>query len=78
MPRNVRNWWVELDVDGVRKANTGPVGRDGTIDVFLYARDHGAAINSFHIAGRVLNDGRLHLTVDGPDGREVAEHVTER
>lgn len=77
MPRNVRNFWVDLDVDGRSRVGTGPQRHDGGIDLHLYVRDRGAVIDSFRIAGRSIS-GKLYLTVFGPDGREVAEHVTER
>jgi hypothetical protein len=76
MPRNVRNWWATVHSD--RDVSTGPVAKDGTLDIDLLARDHGSIVESFRLRGRAYNDGTLEMIVYGPDGQEVARHVTVR
>jgi hypothetical protein len=77
MPRNVRNFWCDLDVDGRSRIGTGPQGRDGGIDAHFYIRDHGSVTESFRVEGRAFG-GKIYLTVIGPDGRQIGTHETER
>jgi len=61
MPRNVRNFWLTLDVDG-KKTNvaTGPRSRDGGFYLTILVReDGGICDNAVIVEGKVLSDGHL-------------------
>lgn len=43
MPRNVRNFWIEVDVDGRKTViKTGPRSKNGGMTIRLYQRHKGA------------------------------------
>ena len=41
MPRNVRNFWLDLDVDGRSRIETGPRSKDGGFRLTILIRDAG-------------------------------------
>lgn len=62
MPRNVRNFWIELNVDGSKTAvETGPRNRDGGFSMTIQVRRNGEPAVAMQIAGRVGPDGKLQL-----------------
>jgi len=66
MPRNVRNFWVNLEVDGRRtEIATGPRRRDGGFTLTVYQRDDGGIMRPLYVHGHAHDDGRLVLTVRG-------------
>lgn len=72
MPRNVRNFWIELDVDGSRsQVATGPRNADGGFRLSIKQRDNGGIAHTLTVDGRV-SDGRLVLKAYTPDGRAVS------
>lgn len=76
MPRNVRNFWLEAQVDG--RASTfasGPRSRDGGFTLDLYQRDKGTVAHVALIVGRVLSDGRLCLSMETLS--DARPHVVE-
>ena len=61
MPRNVRNFWIDLNVDGRKSTvSTGPVSKDGGFSMTIKIRNNGS-ISPFKLTleGRVLPDGTL-------------------
>lgn len=75
MPRNVRNFWVTLSVDGKKTdVATGPVRRDGGFTLSVRMRDEGDIIRVFTMEGRADDDGTLTL-IAGPDNPEVAPNT---
>ena len=73
MPRNVRNFWIDADIDGrATRLAGGPVSKDGGIDVSIKMRSEGAVEEAMRIEGWAGSDGRLYLKVsvgamlDGP------------
>ncbi len=65
MPRNVRNFWVELSIDGrPTPIAGGPRNKDGGFDLVVKMRDKGGIKEAFAVNGRVLSDGRLVVTVE--------------
>ena len=65
MPRNVRNFWIELQVDGRRSmVKTGPVAKGGEFRIDLYIRDGGAVKDAGAIHGRCYADGTLEIFHD--------------
>ncbi len=63
MPRNVRNFWVELEVDGKKtKIATGPVAKDGGFHLRVLIREGGSIANgSLQLSG-LVKDGELSVT----------------
>lgn len=70
IPRNVRNFWIECDIDGRESTlSGGPRAKDGGIDITLYQRDKGSIITAATIKGRVSGDGTLTLDIRGKEGK---------
>ena len=64
MPRNVRNFWLELDIDGRKsRVATGPVGRDGGFNMTILVRDQGDIKRAARITGRANDAGDLDLEI---------------
>lgn len=63
MPRNVRNWWIEGNIDGRDSTLTGgPVSKDGGIDITIYQRDKGQVTKVVRLSGGAYG-GTLCLEV---------------
>lgn len=59
MPRNVRNFWIELDVDGKKTPiATGPVKKDGVFYLTVSMRNEDGTIhkNAISLEGFVMNE----------------------
>lgn len=70
MPRNVRNFWIELSVDdAVKRVETGPRAKDGGFDMHILMRDKGSIITALSVRGYVDREGKLQL---------IAEHDADR
>ena len=71
MPRNVRNFWIEADVDGKKQSvATGPRRKDGGFDMTILMRDDGEVSRQKYltILGRVnqtTGELKLHVTAHG-------------
>jgi hypothetical protein len=77
MPRNVRNFWLELEVDGSRtKIETGPRSKDGGFTLKILMRREGDIMRPVTITGRE-QDGRLTLSAHWMGGNP-AEIVAVR
>ena len=64
MPRNVRNFWVTVDVDGkATRVATGPRGKAGGMDITLYQRDAGEVVKVCDILCRCNEEGTLSTEV---------------
>jgi hypothetical protein len=64
MPRNVRNFWITVQIDGrERMIAAGPAGADGGLDCRFYVRHKGAVVPAFDIAGYAFDNGELWLDV---------------
>lgn len=61
--RNVRNFWVDLDVDGRSHVATGPARKDGGFELNIKMRDGGSVKDALRIVGNALEDGTLELHV---------------
>lgn len=69
MPRNVRNFWIEIEVDGKKtKVATGPISKDGGVRVVVKMRDHGEIVEAGVLTGRAHSGGSLELSWDSPGG----------
>ena len=72
MPRNVRNFWIELQVDGKKvPIATGPRGKDGGFVCTIRMRDNGQVTKPLTVVGRVMENGTLVLDLDGEDTNGV-------
>lgn len=73
MPRNVRNFWIELDVDGRgNMVKTGPRRKDGGFDCQFFIRDLGEVKRSIAVIGRVHGE-KLMLKIVGIPGQDDVE-----
>ncbi len=64
MPRKVRNYWVEIDVDGRESPiGTGPRNKEGGIGVRIYMRNKGTVEKILDISG-TANGNNLRLSVN--------------
>lgn len=58
-PRNVRNFWIELDVDGRKeRIATGPRSADGGFMLTIKMREKGTVKEALVIEGVVRADGK--------------------
>ena len=74
MPRNVRNFWLEANIDGRDTTlEGGPISKDGGFRLTIYQRHNGDVVKALDITGQVSHDGELQLWV----GNEKAK-VTRR
>jgi hypothetical protein len=56
--RNVRNFWIELDVDGKQtRVECGPQAKNGGFQLKVYIRDEGESVKAMYLQGIALNDG---------------------
>lgn len=76
MPRNVRNFWIELDVDGRKtKISTGPVRKDGGFRLKIFQRNLGRVMEVVNISG--VADGEA-LVIDGTENGSQIRIETRR
>ena len=71
MPRNVRNFWIELNVDGRTPIAAGPVARDGGFELTVKQRDKGGILYALTVRGYADDNGGLVLWAE-PDGEAVS------
>ena len=78
MPRNVRNFWVELDVDGRRsRVETGPVRKDGGFSLTIRARERSSiSPTTLEVRGYVDGSGKVlslsaRFVARRPDGQTI-------
>lgn len=82
MPRIVRNFWIELEVDGKKtKVATGPRNRNGGFTLNIKVRENGEiSTKSVKITGTATGNGKLYIlgeTFGVASGRSL-NLVTER
>lgn len=59
-PRNVRNFWLEITVDGrVRRVNVGPRDKDGGFRIRVFQRSRGQVLEVGDFHGYVWLDNSL-------------------
>lgn len=78
MPRNVRNFWIELDVDGKTRVETGPLAKDSGFHLVILMRENGGIIRAMEIDGRQLSDGSLVLSAVNAATGDVISVNTKR
>lgn len=81
MPRNVRNFWLSLSVDGRKeRVETGPVRADGGFSLKILIRENGRISDTYLlITGTAREDGKLTVELDTrPTGLSGALLETNR
>jgi hypothetical protein len=77
MPRNVRNFWIDLDVDGRKgRVGTGPQAKEGGFDMVIKTRDYGEIRKAVTILGRAKPDGTLTIRIEAAGQEEIT--ITRR
>lgn len=62
MPRNVRNFWIDLRVDGkATRVETGPVSKEGGFEARVLMRHNGSVVDAASLWGNCDADGNIHL-----------------
>ncbi len=65
MPRNVRNFWIEAEVDGkATPVAFGPKNADGGFTLTVKMRDNGGSLAPVHIEGNTSVEGELTLWIN--------------
>jgi hypothetical protein len=79
MPRNVRNFWIEADIDG-RKSPfaAGPVSKDGGFSLRISMRDKGRIVEPLNLYGIATEDGGLELRIVTGDGMNFERFSADR
>jgi hypothetical protein len=74
MPRNVRNFWLELEVDGKKsRVATGPRRSDGTFSCRVLIRENGRVSDrAVTIYGVVRDGGSLEIRADSDEPEHKA------
>ena len=78
MPRNVRNFWIELEVDGRRtKVACGPAARDGGFTLTISMRNRGNVVRDvLEVRGLADDSGKLRILAEtSSQGDVFAEAV---
>ena len=79
MPRNVRNFWIDGQVDGRQSdVSGGPRAKDGGIRVDIKQRDNGSVTDAVTIKGYADSEGNLSLRVYDKDDNLIFENKTKR
>lgn len=64
MPRNVRNFWITLDVDGKKsKVATGPRNRNGGFECIIKMRSEGQIFEEDIVIQGIVRNGLLTLNI---------------
>lgn len=80
MPRNVRNFWLTMDVDGRNSPlASGPVGPAGGFSAEVSVRRDGQVMPGVRLLGIAHPDGSLEIRVQGFDqnGNVIGRFVVE-
>jgi hypothetical protein len=73
MPRNVRNFFIEGQIDGSKTPiGTGPVSAGGGFELVVRLRENGAVSSrALYVRGYVADDGILVLIASDGHAQEV-------
>jgi len=75
MPRNVRNSWVELDVDGrASTIATGPRRTNGTMTATFYLRNNGDVVRVLTVRQFVEDDGTITFAIAQTPESHALQH----
>ena len=67
MLKNVRNFWIEADVDGSSSITAGPKSKDGGFSLSIFMRDEGSIKKVVNITG--VGGSELKLSIHTEDGK---------
>lgn len=71
MPRNVRNFWIDADIDGRKETlSGGPNSKTGGMRAMIYMRDKGDVSHAVTI-NATERGGKLELEIWGPNQDKV-------
>jgi hypothetical protein len=73
MPRNVRNFWIDLNVDGRNGIGSGPKNKEGGMNATINIRHEGSIYKALKISAWSGDDGRLILEVESPLSKNTPE-----
>ncbi len=75
MPRNIRNFWIELEVDGrSKRIETGPKTGTGGFDMVIRLRENGTTSDKYmHIRGNSYN-GKLEIRATECNGKDIDQN----
>jgi len=63
--RAVRNWFLDVEVDGRSPIQTGPKGKDGGFSLRLLQRKEGGVVEVLTLRGGIERNEQLSLSLDG-------------
>ena len=76
MPRNVRNFWIEAEVDGRKTPIAfGPQGGDGGFRLTIFMRNEGEVEEVAHVEGACHLDGRTLILWFDQEGTTKDEDI---
>jgi len=78
MPKHVRNFWIEGQVDGRRGTiSGGPIAASGGFRLTIFQRNKGEVMEAVRIYGYPDKNGKLRLNIVADNGQAI-EVITER
>jgi len=79
MPRNVRNFWIEVQADGVKNlVATGPQAKDGGFKVVIRQRENGGiSPRTIEVVGVTDSNGMIRTTTSVMKNGEAESSVIE-
>lgn len=79
MPANVRNFWIEADIDGIAsRVATGPRAKDGGFSLTVKQRDGGGIITALKVRGWIDSTGVIRLEAEGMGHERAIVIKTQR
>lgn len=79
MPRNVRNYWIEANIDGrPTRIAAGPRRKDGGFALSVLMRDQGGIVDALTVEGYADPDGTLTLNVFNADANNIYQRKAQR
>jgi len=78
MPRNVRNFWIDLNVDGRSNIATGPKCSGGGFTQTVYVRNNGEVHVAGTIRGEIHADDTITMVWHPRGGQPVVLSETKR
>ncbi len=79
MPRNVRNFWVEVEIDGYKHMlKGGPRNKNGGFNLKVYQRDLKEVKFALRVHGHQYFDKGLALEVHDSQGKLLHQLRTEQ
>lgn len=78
MPRNVRNFWITLEVDGKKMPiATGPRKRNGGFEATIKMRSEGQIFEEDIKIQGIVRNGLLTLNIYGADNEPIFSRTTK-